>query len=54
MMRLLLLVLWSSSGILAAVVLTPREVGRLAWLPTAGIFGPLWLAIAFEQNRDDR
>jgi hypothetical protein len=39
---------------LCAFVLAPREVGRLAWQPTAGIFGSLWLAIATEQNRDNR
>lgn len=50
MIRLLILVLWSSTGIATAALLTPAQVGRMAWAPAAAIFGPLWLAVAVEQR----
>ncbi len=50
MTRVLLLLLWCSSGVLFAMALTPRDLGRLAWAPAAAVLGPLWLAVATEQN----
>lgn len=50
MINVVLLLLWCSSGAVTAMAMTPREVGRLAWVPTAVIFGPLWLAVATEQR----
>ena len=50
MIRLMILVLWSGSGLVIAALLTPRNTGRLAWAPAAAIFGPLWLAVAMEQR----
>lgn len=53
-MRLILLALWSFSGVLAALVLGPRATGRLAWAPMASLLGPMWAVVAVEQRGLDR
>ncbi len=53
-MRLLLLALWCISGAMAAIAFAPRREGRFAWVPTATLFGPLWIAVAYEQGQERR
>ncbi len=50
MFTLLLLAIWTLSGVALAYALSKSQESRWAWTPIAAILGPLWLVIAREQQ----
>ena len=52
MINLMVLAIWSGTGVVIAAALTGPSEPNWAWAPLAVVFGPLWILIATEQ-RDD-
>ena len=50
MSGLLILGIWSTSGVLASAALSSADRSRWAWTPLAAVFGPLWLSVAADQR----
>lgn len=50
MTGMLVLSIWSITGVLASVALSGTERSRWAWTPLAAVLGPLWISVAVDQR----
>ena len=54
MLPILVLALWMTSGLVAAVALARPDERPTSWIPFGLILGPLWVPVVMERRTDGR